>query len=128
MKYIAVLIVLFLHSTSDSQVLIQSEVQRLFDIFRQQNLEQGFVMGWKIQLLSHIDRREIESEKQEFERSFPGLRAEWHHDDPYYVLQIANLVYIRELDAQNMFHRIKDRFPSAILVLERLRPETFLKT
>ena len=127
MKYILVLILcsLFIGNVQ-SQVDIDRDVQRLFDRYANQNRQQPYILGWKIQLLSDTDRRIVEREKINFQRDFFGLNAQWHHDDPYYVLQVSNLAYIRELDALHMYHRIRRKYPSAILVIERLNPEIFI--
>ncbi len=81
------------------------------------------VRAWRIQVAAVTDRREMEQEKSRFERLFPYLRLDWEHDNPYYILTIRDVAFQEKLDALHLLHKIKDRYPSAILVLDDVKPD-----
>ena len=74
------------------------------------------------------ERRSMENEKVRFENLYPIYRLEWTYDNPYYLLKIRGRAYREKLDALHLLHQIKDRFPSAILVLDDVKRHDLLET
>jgi hypothetical protein len=101
-----------------AQIDEPAAISRMLNAYAEKNKSQEKVKAWRIQVLATSDRRAIEKEKIRFENLYPYLRLEWIHDNPYYILKIKDVAYGRKMDALHLLHRIKDRYPSAILVLD----------
>ena len=103
-------------------------ISRMLEAFAEKNKSQEKVKAWTIQVLARSDRRAVENEKVRFEKLYPYLKVEWIHDDPYYILKIRDVFFKEKMDALHLLHRIKRRYPSAILVLDDVRPEKLLNS
>ncbi len=86
------------------------------------------VKAWRIQVLASSDRRHVEQEKERFENIYPYLRLDLVHDNPYYIIKLRDVAYREKMDALHLLHRIKRRYPAAILVLDDVKPEKLLSS
>ena len=113
-----------------SQHSIQEDasVERMLQVYAQKNKAQETVRAWRIQLAAMTERRSMENEKVRFENLYPYHRLEWTYDNPYYLLKIRGRAYEDKLDALHLLHQLKNRFPSAILILDDVKREDLLET
>ncbi|NND34525.1 MAG: SPOR domain-containing protein [Saprospiraceae bacterium] len=108
-------------------VIIKSpELEHMLALYAQRNKNQETIKAWRIQVAALSDRREMEKEKIRFENIFPYYRLEWIHDNPYYILKIKDAVFKQKLDALTLLHRIKRRYPSALVILDDVKPDKIL--
>ncbi len=96
-------------------------VERMLHTYAQKNKAQEKVRAWRIQLAAMTERRSMENEKARFENIYPYYRLEWTFDNPYYILKLKGRAFREKLDALHILHRLKDRYPSAILVLDDVK-------
>ena len=92
-------------------------------VFAAKNKSQETIKAWRIQVVAVSDRREMENEKSRFENIYPTMRLEWIYDNPYYILKLRDAAFKEKLDALNLLHRIKHRYPAALVVLDDVKPE-----
>lgn len=104
------------------------EISRMLSAYSAKNKQQETVKAWRIQVAAGSDRRVIENEQRRFENIYPSLELELLHDNPYYILKIQDRAYRSKVDALALLHRIKSRYPSAILVLDDVRTEKLLNS
>jgi hypothetical protein len=109
--------------TAQSEVIRSPEIDRMLAVFAAKNKSQETIKAWRIQVVAVSDRREMENEKSRFENIYPTMRLEWIYDNPYYILKLRDAAYKEKLDALNLLHRIKHRYPAALLVLDDVKPE-----
>ena len=102
------------------------DVSRMLQVYASLNKSRTTVKAWRIQVVASSDRRKVESEKQRFENIYPYLRLELVHDNPYYIIKIRDAAFREKIDALHLLHRIKRRYPAAILVLDDVKPEKLL--
>ena len=110
------------------QIEEPASITRMLNAYTKKNKSQEKVKAWRIQVLATSDRRTIEKEKTRFENLYPHLRLEWVHDNPYYILKIKDIAFGRKMDALHLLHQIKNRYPSAILLLDDVHPEQLLNS
>ncbi len=125
---ITVLLVTFIGGALRAQGSLQEDpgITRMLDAYAQKNKARSLVKAWRIQVAASSDRRGIESEKARFENIYPYYRIDLVHDNPYYILKIKNVAYREKIDALHLLHSIKERYPSAIIVLDDVKPEELL--
>lgn len=104
------------------------DISRMLSAYAAKNKQQETVKAWRIQVAAGSDRRVIENEQRRFENIYPSLGLELLHDNPYYILKIQDRAYRSKVDALALLHRIKSRYPSAILVLDDVRTEKLLNS
>lgn len=81
--------------------------------------------GWQIQLLSTVDRTELEYQMNKFENLFPSLDSDWVHERPYYKINVG--AFLKREDAVRVLHMVQEEFPSAICKKSsNLKKTTFL--
>ena len=94
-------------------------VQRMMNHYVAVNRANDEVQAWRIQVVATTDRRFMESTRSKFRTYFPELNCTWVHNDPYYQVQAGAFATKRE--ALPEITRVKERFPKAYLVLERIK-------
>ena len=101
-------------------------VTRMLQEYAARNKSRSTVKAWRIQVAASSNRRRIENEQERFENIYPYYRLELVHDNPYYIIKIRDVAYREKIDALHLLHRIKRRYPSAILVLDDVKPQLLL--
>ena len=81
-------------------------------------------LAWRIQLITTNDRRKMEATRSKFYAIYPDIRLNWKHESPYYHVQIG--AYRRKIDLQYFLMSLKEEFPNAIPVLERIPKKELL--
>jgi len=123
---IAALLGLITVASGQGNLSEDPDVARMMDAFATLNKSRSTVKAWRIQVLASGDRRKVESEKERFENIYPYYRLELVHDNPYYIIKIRDVAYREKIDALHLLHRIKRRYPAAILVLDDVKPQKLL--
>lgn len=107
---------------------LSPNIEKMLSIYAAKNKSQETIKAWRIQVAALSDRREMENEKTRFENIFPYYEVEWLHDNPYYILKIKDAAFKDKLDALTLLHRIKRRYPSALVILDDVKPEKILNS
>lgn len=100
-------------------------VRSLMNTYTYKNKEQAYVKGWRIQIITTSDRREMERAQTEFGNLYPDMVTDWQHRSPYYMLKTG--AFRDKLDYQGFLLEVKENFPSATPVLEQLRKDELLR-
>ena len=124
--FLCFMICLFFETTAQGTIQEDPAITRMLDLYALKNKSRTAVKAWKIQVAASSDRRKMENEKDRFGNIYPYLRLELVHDNPYYILKLRDIAYREKIDALHLLHRIKRRYPAAILVLDDVKPETLL--
>lgn len=126
MKYILALALSLSFSFIFSQVTITEEpdVTRLMERYVNYSRSTETIPGWRIQIITTNDRRKMESARTKFSAMYPYVHQSWKHVSPYYQVQIG--AYRTKLDLQSFLIEIKEEFPNAIPVMDKIRKEELL--
>jgi hypothetical protein len=89
--------------------------------WRDKNRWKPEIDGYRVQILATTDRPKVESEKIRFQSLFPGIKADWVHNKPYYRLRAG--ACLTRLETYTLLNTIRKEYPGAYLVMEKLKPE-----
>ncbi|GLR19776.1 SPOR domain-containing protein [Portibacter lacus] len=127
MKSIIILCFLGICFSLNGQVAITEEpnISRLMNSYISQSRSSEYVQGWRIQLITTNDRRKMEAARSKCASLYPDLEAEWKHVSPYYQVQIG--AYRTKLELQSFLLELKEDFPNAIPVMDKIRKVELLR-
>ncbi len=101
-------------------------ITKLMNNYMRQNHMTTEVDGWRIQIITTGDRRKSEAARDKFRRMYPHINQEWKHESPYYRVKVGG--WNRKLDMQIFLQEIKDEFPLAIPVVDKIEERDILNS
>jgi len=105
----------------------EPQISTLMQKFLQWNKEKDYVNGWRIQIINTDDRRKMENAIARFRRYFPHIRnVSWEQVVPYYKVKVSG--FKSGLKAQAFLDEVKEYFPSAITVWEKIKESEFIES
>jgi len=105
----------------------EPQISALMQKFLQWNKEKDYVNGWRIQIINTDDRRKMEKAIERFRRYFPQIRnVSWEQVVPYYKVKVSG--FKSGLKAQAFLDEVKEYFPSAITVWEKIKESEFIES
>jgi SPOR domain len=115
MKYIlSTCLLLFIASLSWAQKGSLSEdpiITKMMAQFAETNKSKRTVEGWRIQIASTTDRRQMEEALHNFEGKYPTVPVNWVHAKPYYQLRVG--AFTSKMESLRLLSFIKTDYPSA---------------
>jgi SPOR domain len=129
MKKISLLLLaIFIISAVNAQKVQINEdpaITEMMSVWTQSNTERPKIVGWRIQILSSTDRKQVEDGKGRFKGLYPNIQADWVQEKPYYKLRIG--AFASKLEAMSMMVDIKDNYPGAYVVQDfNIQPREIL--
>ncbi len=64
-------------------------IESLMARFAQEGKSEEIINGWRIQIISTTDRREMETAQTTFAALYPGMSIDWKHVAPYYQVRVG---------------------------------------
>lgn len=106
---------------AQGRVVFEEEysVSRTFDNFIHKNRSEPTIRGWKIQIISTDDRREMENIRGRFTTLYPGIPNAWKHVSPYYHVRVG--AWKTKNEMMHFLSEIKKDFPAAIPVQDDIQ-------
>lgn len=128
-KLLSLLLLLSVYQIAFSQGQVtenpEPAVQRLIELFTNQNRTQATIKGWRIQILATSDRQRVENALHQFRQFYPNLPADWIHAKPYYKLRAG--AFLTRNEALATLYVIKRDYAAAYLTQDSLiKPEELL--
>lgn len=99
-------------------------VKNMMEHYIRVNKEQKEIEGWRIQLITTTDRRQMDQVMYKFKAKYPGEPIVWKHISPYYHVKVG--AYQTKLELQGFLIELKKEFPSAIAVREKIEKTDLL--
>jgi siroheme synthase (precorrin-2 oxidase/ferrochelatase) len=100
------------------------EISKMMDHYIKLNKSIDEIDGWRIQIVTTTDRREMDQAISKFRRKYPEQLINWTHKSPYYHVKVGAYMTKREL--QGFLITLKQDFPSAIAVREKIEKTDLL--
>lgn len=100
-----------LGSAQNVQLAEDPAVRSLMKTYETLNKSKPYMEGWRVQILSTVDRQEFESVRATFKARYPYLTTSWVHNRPYYKLRAG--AFANKLDALRLQHLLRNDFPGA---------------
>ena len=99
-------------------------IRSLMQQYIQQNQEDVYVQGWRIQIITTNDRRKMEDARAKFRYLYPDMNLSWEHKSPYYLVKVG--AYQEKMDLQGFLLDIKRDFPGAIPIMDRMKKDELI--
>lgn len=99
------------------------EIKNVMDAYKTKSNDRNYLDGWRIQIINTDDRRQMESARSLFGSRYPYLKMTWEHEQPYYKVQVG--AYQTKLELEAFLRELKDDFPRAIPIRDRIRKSEF---
>lgn len=95
-------------------IIVKAEpaVTDLMDRYTTESKAVETVKGWRIQIITTDNRREMETARAKFKGMHPDLYLEWDHVVPYYKIKVG--AFREKIDLQGFLVELRRDFPSAI--------------
>lgn len=107
------------------QINEDPDIMKMMEKYVNWEKEETQVSGWRIQIINTDDRRKMEKALSDFRYHYPNVKyTNWKQVSPYYKVIIG--AYESKLDVLAFLHEIKNRFPSAIPVIEKINERELL--
>ena len=123
-KFIFVLFVLLNLNIFAQKVKIQEDpvISNMMSKFAEINKQKKTTTGWRIQIASTTDRRQMDETVKNFERNFPEVPLTWIHAKPYYQVRVG--AYKNKIESLRMLNTVKVDYPTAYPVQDNTIKET----
>jgi hypothetical protein len=95
------------------------KVKTAINNFIQKNKANSIIRGWRIQILSTTDRKEMENTRSRFISMRPSMPNSWKHISPYYQIRVG--AYRTKEEMQQVLYELKRDFPAAIGVQDEIQ-------
>ncbi len=96
-----------------------SNISTLFSNYVIKNRAETTIRGWRIQIVSTDDRREMENAKSKFTSLYPSIPSAWKHISPYYHVRVG--AYRTKTEMMSFLASLKKDFPAAIPVQDDIQ-------
>jgi hypothetical protein len=108
------------------KVKIQEDpiISNMMSKFAEFNKQKKTTTGWRIQIASTTDRRQMEETVKNFERNFPDVPLTWIHAKPYYQVRVG--AYKNKIESLRLLNTVKVDYPTAYPVQDNTIKEADL--
>jgi len=108
--------------TARGQITIQEDypIDQMVARYVSYNRAHPFVAGWRIQVSASTERYKVQADYERFTSLFPGIPAEWSHENPFYKLRAG--AYQTKLEALAAVQPVKAYFKMAFPAYDRHIP------
>ncbi len=96
-----------------------SNVSTIFSNYVIKSRTETTIRGWRIQIVSTDDRREMENTKSKFSSLYPGVPSAWKHVSPYFHIRVG--AYRTKTEMMSFLATLKKDFPAAIPVQDDIK-------
>lgn len=100
-------------------------VSSLMDRYIDNNANNPKIKGWRIQIVSTSDRREMEKARSKFSRLYPFIESSWNHVVPYYQVRVG--AYEDKTTLMAFLVQLKKDFPTATPVVDQINKTEFVR-
>lgn len=100
---------------------VTDEVDVILDSIHDQNIDKGYIDGYTIQVYSGIKREDALSIKKKISMALPELDSDVQYRQPNFRVRAGK--YLSRLEAQKDYLDVKQHFPNAIVIPDRIEVE-----
>jgi SPOR domain len=119
MRYTILLTLLFSACFGWSQKVTIKEdpiIAQMMEKFTEKNKQKKTVAGWRIQIGSTTDRRQMDETVKKFQQDYPEFTIAWVHAKPYY--QVRAGAFKTKLESLRLLSLLKSEYPEAYPVAD----------
>ena len=105
-------------------IVEHGNIRHIMQKYLQQNQEDVYIQGWRIQIITTNNRRKMENARSKFQYKYPNINLSWEHKSPYYLVKVG--AYQEKIDLQGFLLDLKNDFPGAIPIMDKIRKEELI--
>jgi hypothetical protein len=105
-------------------IIEHGNVRHIMQMYMQQNQEDVYIQGWRIQIITTNNRRKMENAKAKFRYKYPNINLSWEHKSPYYLVKVG--AYQEKIDLQGFLLDLKSDFPGSIPIMDKIKKEELI--
>lgn len=106
-----------------SDLAIDSRLSQVRMETVKKNESQPYFDGFTVLIYSGINREAAFKAQEDLEMNFPDLKPRMQYEQPRYLLKLGQ--YIHRIEAQKNYALIKEAFPMARIIQDRLQRKDF---
>jgi len=95
-----------------------NQLHTVLDSIHEQNISKGFIDGYTIQVYSGIKREDALNVKKRMSQTLPDLESDVEYRQPNFRVRTGK--YLSRLEAQQHYLAVKQYFPNAIVIPDRI--------
>ena len=99
-------------------------ISNMMEKFSEFNKQKKTTTGWRIQIASTTDRRQMDETVKNFGRNFPDIPLTWIHAKPYYQVRVG--AYKHKIESLRLLNTVKVDYPTAYPVQDNTIKEADL--
>ena len=100
---------------------VDDDLDRAIESFVRDNKEASHISGFTILIYSGVDREKAFESRNDLYSAFPDAKADMQYQQPRYLVKVGQ--YINRIEAQSLYHKLKDKFPTARIIQDRFERE-----
>jgi uncharacterized protein Veg len=127
LRYFSILFFLLFSMAVQAQKISINEnpaVSSMMNRFAEINKQKKTSSGWRIQIASTTDRKQMEETVKNFERTYPEVPITWIHAKPYYQVRVG--AFKNKIESLRLLNTVKIDYPSAYPVQDNTIKESDL--
>lgn len=97
-------------------------INALMNQYLRINRSVNFVSGWRITVISTVDRRVMEDTRVQFQRNF-SYKTKWEYKEPYYHLRAG--AFLNRNEAMAALDQVKKKFSTAFISVDKIEYTEF---
>jgi len=102
----------------EARYAVNGQVDTVLDSIYRQNLKNGSIDGYTIQIYSGIKREDALNIKKKLSQAVPDLESDVQYSQPNFRVRTGK--YLTRLEAQKDYLAVKRYFPNAIVIPDRI--------
>lgn len=111
--------------SSTQSLTINKKLDTILDTMAQRNKAAKYIAGYRIQLYTGTKRNELEAAKLFVYQRFSDLNTYIAYNHPTYRLRVGD--FATRLDVERYFNKLKDEYPTATIITDRVTLRDALK-
>ncbi len=115
---------LFVFMSFSQQVKEDSGVRSVRAQYENYYSSKSELSGYRIQIVTTTDRREMETKLKLFRQVYPDLFHEWKYSAPYYRIIVG--AYLKKRKAKEALYHFRKKFPGSILVFSDIQKKELI--
>ena len=97
-------------------------ISSLMNQYLRINKSVNFVSGWRITVISTVDRRVMEDTRVQFQKNF-SYKTKWEYKEPYYHLRAG--AFLNRSEAMAALDQVKKKFGTAFISVDKIEYTEF---
>lgn len=97
-------------------------ISSLMNQYLRINKSVNFVSGWRITVISTVDRRVMEDTRVQFQKNF-SYKTKWEYKEPYYHLRAG--AFLNRGEAMAALDQVKKKFGTAFISVDKIEYTEF---